>query len=127
MPSADDYVGVRTYGIIEIKQLNNFFKISEQDIILDHWHALLQSIISNPNYCQIKASGTSVFAFWSQILKWSDLVWNDDIKRLLFCVLSLPISSAEAERGVSTLKYIRDSQRNRLTPENLDAALRIKS
>lgn len=126
MPNVDDYVGVRTYGILEIKELNHFFKISEDDIILDNWHALLNSIVSNPNYCQIKNGRTSVFAFWSQILKWSDIEWHDDVKRLLFCVLSLPISSAEAERGFSTLKYIRDTHRNRLTPESLDATLRIK-
>lgn len=30
------------------------------------------------------------------------------------------------ERGLSTLKYIRDTCRARLTPKNLDAILRIK-
>ena len=64
-------------------------------------------------------------AFWSQLLKWPEVNWGNSIKRLLQTVLSIPISSAEAERGFSTLEYIRDTHRSRLTPRNLAAMMRI--
>lgn len=126
MPNPNDYASVRMYGIIKIKELNIFFKIGNEKAILDQWQALLDSIVSSPNYCQIKNSRTTVFAFWSQLLKWPEIIWGNEIKRLLFTVLSIPISSAEAERGFSALKYVRDSHRSRLTPTSLDAIMRIK-
>lgn len=127
MPGADDYAAARSYGIIEIKSLNDFFKITEdEEKILDEWQKLLYSIVSSPNYCEIKNSKTSVFAFWSRLLKWPEIVWGSKIQRLLYCVLSIPISSAEAERGFSTLKYLRDDHRSRLTNKTLDAMMRIK-
>lgn len=52
--------------------------------------------------------------------------WGTNMKRFLHIVLSLPISSAEAERGFSTLKYIRGTHRSRSTPKNLDAIMHIK-
>lgn len=126
MPNPNDYVTARTYGIIKIKQLNDFFKIGNQDIIINQWQTFLESVITSSNYCQIKNSRTSTFAFWSQLLKWPEITWGTEIKRLLFTVLSIPISSAEAERGFSALKYIRDSHRSRLSPTSLDAIMRIK-
>lgn len=40
---------------------------------------------------------------------------------MLVCiVLSTPMSSAEAQSGFFTLKYIRNSHRSWLTPENLN-------
>lgn len=65
-------------------------------------------------------------AFWSQALKCKNISWGSNIKRMLQIVLSIPISSAEAERGFSMLKYLRDAHRARLTPKNLDAMMRIK-
>lgn len=126
MPNVNDYIAARTYGINKIRELNSFFKIGDEKKMIDQWLSLLDSIISSANYCQIKNGHTSAFAYWSQLLKWPEITWGSEIKRLLLTVLSIPISSAEAERGFSTLKYIRDTHRSRLTPESLDAVLRIK-
>lgn len=126
MPNANDHATSRTYGIAKIKQLNDFFKIGNQDALINQWQTFLESMITSSNYCQIKNTRTSTFAFWSQLLKWPEITWGTDIKRLLFTVLSIPISSAEAERGFSALKYIRDSHRSRLSPSSLDAIMRIK-
>lgn len=126
MPTPNDYIGIRTYGISKIKELNNFFQIDSDGIILDQWQELLKSIVSSANYCQIKNGRTTSFAFWSQLLKWPEIVWGDSIKRLLYTVIAIPISSAEAERGFSALKYIRDAHRSRLTPQSLDAIMGIK-
>lgn len=126
MPKPDDYVSARTYGIIKIKELNNYFQIGDESTVLNEWQKLLESVVTSPNYCQIKNSRTSAFAFWSQLLKWPEIDWSSNIKRLIYTVLAIPISSAEAERGFSSLKYIRDTHRSRLTPTNLDAIMRIK-
>lgn len=73
MPQLDDYVGVRTYGILKIKHLNLFFRIANDEQVIDEWQALLLSIVSSPKYCQIKNSYTRVMAFWSQFLKWPEI------------------------------------------------------
>lgn len=126
LPEADDYVAMRTYGLIKIKALNQFFKISSDDTIIKEWQSLISEIVDCPNYCEMKSGQTSVMAFWALALKCEKISWGSNIKRLLHTVLSIPISSAEAERGFSTLKYLRDTHRARLTPKNLDAMMRIK-
>lgn len=127
LPDSDNYVAIRTYGVLKIKELNQFFKISTDDIIFKEWQSLINGVVNCPNYCELKSRLTSTLAFWSEILKCDcDLSWGSNIKRLLHIVLSVPVSSAEAERGFSILKYIRDMHRTRLTPKNLDALLRIK-
>lgn len=73
-----------------------------------------------------KSELISVSAFWTQTLKLEGVSWGLCGKRLVQTNLAIPISSAEAERGFSVLKYIRDDHRSRLTPENLDYILRIK-
>lgn len=110
MPESDGYVALRMYGLIEIKELNKYFQICNEDKILNEWQSLLESIVSCPNYCTIKSSQTSVSAFWGRLLKWSDISWGSCTKRLVHTVFSIPVSSAEAERGFSILKYVRDSQ-----------------
>lgn len=126
LPDSNNYVSIRTYGSIKIKALNSFFKICDDEVIIEEWQTLISDIVNYPNYCEMKSEQTSVRAFWAQALKWEQISWGSNIKRLLHIVLSIPISSAEAERGFSILKYIRDSHRTRLTPQNLDAIMRIK-
>lgn len=110
MPDPKDYAGIRTYGLTKIKELNQYFKICADEIILNEWQSVIADILVHPNYCVINSSHTTASAFWSQTLKWAD--WKPCVKRLVYIILSLPISSAEAERGFSTLKYIRDDHRN---------------
>lgn len=126
MPMPNDYASARLYGTTKIKELSKYFQIGDPEKTVDQWILLLESVVASPNYCQIKNGQTSVFAFWSQLIKWPEIEWGSDIRRLLFTVLAIPISSAEAERGFSSLKYIRDAHRSRLTPVNLDAIMRIK-
>lgn len=125
IPDPKDYSAIRTYGLTKIKDLNLFFKICEQDKIINEWQSVLEEMLESPNYCTLKGGYTSISAFWSQVLKWPEISWGSCIKRLVHTILTIPISSAEAERGFSILKYIRDD-RSRLTPTNLDASLRLK-
>lgn len=126
MPDSDNYVALRTYGLTKIKDLNKYFKIVGDETIVKEGQSLLSEIVDCPNYCEMRSSQTSPMAFWAQVLKCKQISWGQNIKRLLHIVLSIPISSAEAERGFSSLKYIRDTHRSRLMPKNLDAILRIK-
>lgn len=126
MPLPNDEAATRTYGIVKIGELNDYFELGDRSETLNQWQELLLSIVGSDNYCQIRTERTSVSAFWSQLLKWPEIVWGQEIKRLVQTVLSIPISSAEAERGFSTLKYVEDTRRRRLTPQNLDAIMRIK-
>lgn len=126
MPLPNDEASTRTYGITKIADINDYFKITNKDDIILQWQNLLLSIVISDNYCHIRTEKTSISAFWSQLLKWPEIIWDTEIKRLVQTVLSIPISSAEAERGFSTMKYLRDSRRNRLVPKTLDAMMRIK-
>lgn len=127
MPLPNDESGTRTYGIVKISEINDHFKISDNDdILIQEWQGLLQSIVTSENYCQIRTEKTSISAFWSQLLKWPEIIWGERIKRLVKTILAIPISSAEAERGFSTLKYLRDSRRSRLIASTMDTMLRIK-
>lgn len=67
-------------------------------------------MIRSDRYCQIRTTKTTASAFWSQLLKWPEIDWGTEIKQLVRTVLSLPISSAEAEKGFSTLDYLQDSR-----------------
>lgn len=79
------------------------------------------------NYAQvIKRKETESMDFWSQLLIWPEIVWATNLKRLIYVILSISISSAEAERGFSTMNYIRNDRRSRLTDENLEDIMRIK-
>lgn len=117
MPSVDDYAAARTYGINEIRVLNSFFfKVSTNEAKLDHWYIFLRSIVTNSNYCQIKTQFRQRIHILVTNLEMCEnwLAWR--CEKITMC--SLPIIWAGAERGFPTLKYIRDTHRNRLVPEN---------
>lgn len=105
-----DEASARTYGITKIADINIFFKITSNDEITKQWQDLLISMIRSDRYCQIRTTKTTASAFWSQLLKWPEIDWGTEIKQLVRTVLSLPISSAEAEKGFSTLDYLQDSR-----------------
>jgi len=83
MPVPNDEAGTRTYGIVKIGDLNNYFKITDNDEIIQQWQALLLSIVTSDNYCQIRTEKTSISAFWSQLFKWPEIVWGEQIERLV--------------------------------------------
>lgn len=125
MPNANEEVKCRTYGIIEIRNIAKYFKIDE-NAVLDEWQTLLLSVVRSKNYCTIKKEETEALVFWSELLKWPDIAWAENIEKLILTVLVLPISSAEAERGFSTLNYVRNDRRTKLTKDNLENVMRIK-
>lgn len=125
MPNANDEVRVRIYGISEITDIAKYFGMN-QETILNEWQTLLLTIVKSNNYCLIKKEEVESMDFWSQLLNWPDLAWGENIKKLIYTILAIPISSAEAERGFSSLKYIRNDHRTALSPNHLEDIMRIK-
>lgn len=125
MPNTGDEVKTRYYGLSEISRLSTKFEISETDT-MDEWQTLLLSIVRSKNYCTIKRDEAEALDFWSELLRWTDITWGPNIKRLVQTILVLPISSAEAERGFSTLNYIRNDRRKSLSGGHLEDIMRIK-
>lgn len=125
MPKAKDEITIRVYGVAEITNLAKYFNIDEHET-LKEWQTLLLSIVKSTKYCSIKREENEALDFWSQLLVWPEIAWGENIKRLIQTVLVIPISSAEAKRGFSTLNYIRNSRRSRLTAEHLEDIMRIK-
>lgn len=125
MPNTGDEVKTRYYGLSEISRLSTKFEISET-YTMDEWQTLLLSIVRSKNYCTIKRDEAEALDFWSELLRWTDITWGPNIKRLVQTILVLPISSAEAERGFSTLNYIRNDRRKCLSGGHLEDIMRIK-
>lgn len=71
-------------------------------------------------------SKTETFAFWSHFLKETGIVWTDKTQNLIQTILVLPIGSAEAERGFSTLNHIKNKRRSKLTAAHMQDIMRIR-
>lgn len=76
LPDPNNYVAIRTYGVLKIKDLNMYFKVCEEETIINEWQSVLAEILSNPNFCIMQSSRTSASAFWSQALKWTEITWK---------------------------------------------------
>lgn len=126
MPKPGDTAKIHTYGITEVARLTEYFGLCSRDIMLDEWSLLLQSIINSPNYCNIKTGETTASSFWSELGTWKEIAWKGNVRKLIWTVLSIPISSAEAERGFSTLNNIRNPRRSSLSPAHMNDIMRIK-
>lgn len=113
MPLPNGEASTRTYGITKIADVSDLFQIPDKDELIKQWQELLLSVVQSDNYCQITTVKTGVSTFWAQLFKWPEIVWGENIKWLVQTILSLLISSAEAERGFSFLKYVRGSRRSR--------------
>lgn len=64
--------------------------------------------------------------FWTHFLRCENVLWPDQLRQLIHVVLSVPVGSADAERGFSILKHTRYDRRSRLTPQHLKQILEIR-
>lgn len=91
------------------------------------WGNLLVSIADSENLCKFQNDPkTETFAFWSHFLKETGIVWTDKTQNLIQTILVLPIGSAEAERGFSTLNHIKNKRRSKLTAAHMQDIMRIR-
>lgn len=51
-------IEIRTHGVIKIKDLNKYFKVCNEEIIINEWQSVIADILSNPNYCIMQSSQT---------------------------------------------------------------------
>ena len=91
------------------------------DNTADQFKEFLQSAITHDSekYCTLRQSGNTI-NFWVYFLGSNHVTWENDFKSLVLTTLTLPIGSADIERGFSTMNYIRTSRRSRLSKEHIE-------
>lgn len=112
------------YGSVEVLDICTMFARIDCRRILDEWSFLLLLITEEPDFCKLKNSG--VVPFWSEMLAKRNLPWTDSTIWLIHVVLTLPIGSAEAERGFSIMNHILNPRRMRLASKNVEHLLRVR-
>ncbi len=116
---------IPTY-VPKIMTLANRFKYTASEVA-DEFASLLVEIIENDLSCFCAHKNQDNPAdFWSFYLSHESVIASPSIRALISTVLSLPVGSADAERGFSILKHTRYDRRNRLTPSHLDDILRVR-
>ena len=101
------------------------------DMLVIGWKQVIRAVLSD-NYIKCSIEKWSDNVLWSNILSsrtlinWDENIATKSVKKLIEIVLTLPTSSAEAERGFSIMGQVRTKVRARLTPENLEAIMNIR-
>lgn len=113
------------YGTAEIKELAQ--KLCPQfnaDSIATQWRNIISEVVQNENqeFCKFRNGRPSTF--WKHYLG-KERTWPSEITQLLKTALVLPIGSSDAERGFSTMKYLKRNRRL-LKSTHLDHLMRIR-
>jgi hypothetical protein len=116
---------VSTYGTSELNEICLMFGFENDiDVIKLQFRDLLFQIISSEFSQKRRCSRFS--DFWSLQLRNPDIIWEQQIKRIIESVLSIPIGASSCERGFSSMNCIKDKKRSYLNLLNLENLLRIK-
>ncbi len=116
---------VSTYGTSELNETCLIFGFeNDVDVTKLQFKDLLFQIILSE--FAPKKGCSRLSDFWSLQLRNLDIIWGQQIKRLIESVLSIPIGSSSCERGFSSMNYIKDKKRSHLNLLNLENLLRIK-
>lgn len=113
------------YGAADIKELAG--KLCPQlnaDSIGIQWRNIITEIARNENQEFCKFRNGRPTTFWKHFLT-KGKTWPNEITQLLKTVLVLPIGSSDAERGFSTMKYLKRNRRL-LKSTHLDHLMRIR-
>ena len=110
------------YGISELRKLADHFTVSaELETLQLEWMSLKQVLVQDTSTLSEMSSNEVL-----QTLASHQTLYPTYTK-LASIALILPISTADYERGFSTLKRIKNSLRNRLKTDTLDKLIRISS
>jgi len=118
------------YGITEIIELAKLFKIvedgNERQIhqLAQDWKQLTHQILKGEERCSMQTANPR--DFWPYYLQKKNILWSEQMRKLIRTILVLPIGSADAERSFSIMNHIRTSRRSRLKPENLESLMRVR-
>lgn len=115
-----------TYGVMEVNNLCEEFKMFECNKLISDWADLLISMIDSPIFCTYKTSNVESYVFWTHFLNHADIRWTERTTELIQRLLVLPIGSAEAERGFSIMNHIKSSRRSVLTRKHVEDLMRIR-
>ncbi len=96
-------------------------------IVNNEYAQVLTSLLEDhgAEYCVHKANGTTI-TFWSHFLNTNTVPWGFNIKQLVKIALTLPVSTADVERGFSFLMHTRYDRRSRLTAQHLNDILFLR-
>jgi hypothetical protein len=123
LPSTAENVATYATGIA---QLSLRF---EEDVptAIRQFATVLTSMMTHTSnmYCKLKSAGDAV-KFWSYYLDSTVVGMEGTIRRLIYIVLSLPLGSADIERGFSVMHYFKTNRRSRLTAKHMEDIARIK-
>lgn len=109
----------------EIMPLAKRFGINQLQCANDFTEFLTDLLLSNPETLCEKLQ-LNAKDFWIYYMEQGMINMGDTLQRLLKIVITLPVSSAEAERGFSIMKHIKYDRRNRLSPSHLNDMMRIR-
>jgi hypothetical protein len=117
--------GFNTFGLEEVTQFAKMFGLPHEDTMRE-WIDLMMKIASRADYCEHTTD--EPISFWSYYFSKNDLPWSTNIKYLLESILTIPLGSADCERGFAALNLLthRGTFRNRLETESLNNLMRIK-
>lgn len=115
-----------TYGNEEVGWLCDFFKLGDCVELLREFHKLLNDMIDNELFCEMRKRQTKTVCFWFEMLNSDRLAWNDQVKNLVQTVLVITTGSTEAERGFSIMNHAEYDRKSRLTGSNVDHIMRIR-
>jgi len=76
-------------------------------------------------YCSLKLEGDSV-QFWVFFSDIGLMNGQEHFRKLLHISLSLPVGSADVERGFSVMNYFRNKRRSKLTTKHVEDIARIR-
>ena len=99
----------------------------DDKVIKKEFSNLLQSMMTHnkEKYCALKDQG-DVLSFWSYFLRSPMVTWHNDLRKLLHIALSIPISSADVERGFSVMNHFKINRRKSLTAKHIEDIIRIR-
>ncbi len=109
-------------------QLARKFKINTHDIG-NQLHDLYENVATKVSYELFKSWTTKPpEVFYANVLQAIDetIEITTELKYYIACTLTVPVGSADAERGFSILFHTLDKRRMLLTPETIDGILKIR-
>ena len=92
---------------------------------MDEWKTFLPLVTAHKDFCEMKGSKTVNFWKYYLLQRGSSMI-RGNLYKLITRVLTVPLGSADAERGFSILFHIRNSRRSRLTGKHLEGYLRLR-
>lgn len=95
-------------------------------VTASQFNKVLASILMNEKnqFCILRKNNDPV-EFWSYFMSSAVVEWENDVLHLLKISLTIPVGSADIERGFSVMNYVNTEKRYSLTKEHIEDIVRI--